>query len=71
MKSCSIAGIRPASLGADDLRKDSNHPICGIHNVPLVTKQLPPEMIGGGYKNFTYLVCPVTGTVLDDREKEK
>gem|GEM_PF-2128234 len=51
-------------------KKDSNPPICGIHNVPLVSKQLPAEMTGGGYKRFAYLVCPVSGSVLNDPTKK-
>ena len=47
-------------------KKDSNPPACGVHNVPLVQTQLPREMIASGYKEFTFLVCPVSGTVLSD-----
>jgi len=47
-------------------KKDSNPPVCGIHNVPLVQKQLPDEVLGGGYKSFAFLVCPMSGTVLND-----
>jgi hypothetical protein len=49
-------------------KKDSNPSLCSIHNVPLLSKQLPDELIGGGYKSFTYLVCPVSGSVLNDGE---
>ncbi len=52
------------------MKKDSNPPICGVHNVPLVKKQLPNEMVAAGYKGFTYLVCPVTGAVLNDPTKQ-
>ena len=48
-------------------KKDSSPLACGVHNVPLVQKQLPNEMVGAGYRRFTYLVCPATGTVLDDQ----
>jgi hypothetical protein len=47
-------------------KKGSNPPVCGVHNVPLVPKQLPNELIASGYKAFTFLVCPVSGEVLDD-----
>jgi hypothetical protein len=43
-------------------------PVCCIHNVPLLLKQLPAEMVGGGYKSFTYFLCPVSGSVLNDEE---
>jgi hypothetical protein len=52
-------------------KKDSAPPVCSIHNVPLLSKQLPAELIGGGYKSFTYLVCPVSGSVLNDEEKQE
>jgi hypothetical protein len=48
-------------------KKDSEPPVCGVHNVPLLQKQLPPEMIGAGYKGFNFLVCPVSGVVLNDK----
>ena len=43
-----------------------NPPICGVHNVPLVRKQIPDELIASGYKGFTFLVCPVSGAVLNE-----
>ena len=47
-------------------KKGSNPPVCGVHNVPLVNKQLPAEFIASGYKGFTFFVCPVSGEVLND-----
>jgi len=47
-------------------KKDSSPPVCGVHNVPLVRKYLPAEMTGAGYKTFAFLVCPVSGAVLND-----
>jgi hypothetical protein len=44
----------------------SNPPVCGVHNVPLVPKKLPDELIASGYKAFAFLVCPVSGEVLND-----
>jgi hypothetical protein len=44
----------------------SNPPICGVHNVPLERTQLSAEMVAAGYKGFTFLVCPVSGTVLNE-----
>jgi len=49
-------------------KKGSEPPVCDVHNVQLVRKELPPQMISEGYKGFTFLVCPVSGTVLDDKE---
>jgi hypothetical protein len=51
-------------------KEDTNPPTCGVHNVLLLKKQLPTEMVGAGYKGFTYLVFPVTGTVLNDPAKQ-
>ena len=30
------------------------------------TEGTPAEMIAAGYRGFTFLVCPVSGTVLND-----
>jgi hypothetical protein len=34
--------------------------------VPLVQKQLSPELIAAGYKGFAFFVCPVSGAMLND-----
>lgn len=47
-------------------KKNSNPPVCGVHNVPLVRKRLPNEMIGAGYKGLIFFVCPVSGDVFND-----
>lgn len=47
-------------------KKGSDPPICGVHKVQLVRKELPAEMVAAGYKGFTFLVCPVSGTVLNE-----
>jgi hypothetical protein len=49
-------------------KKGSGPPVCEVHNVQLVRKELPVEMNLSGYTSFTFLVCPVTGTVLDDEK---
>jgi hypothetical protein len=49
--------------------KRASLPVCGVHKVPLIKKQLPNELIAEGYKGFTFLACPVSGTVLDDAAK--
>lgn len=41
-------------------------PVCGFHKVPLVRKQLPIGMIASGYEPFNFLVCPVSGAVLNE-----
>ena len=52
-------------------KEDSNPPVCGVHEVPLITRQLPDEMIAVGYKYLTFLACPVSGAVLNDEKKRK
>jgi len=47
-------------------KKGSEPPVCEVRNVQLVRKELSAEMISSGYKGFTFLVCPVSGTVFDD-----
>jgi hypothetical protein len=47
-------------------KKGSDPPVCDVHNVPLERKELPAEMVAAGYKGFTFLVCAVSGTVLND-----
>jgi hypothetical protein len=47
-------------------KKGSDPPVCEVHDVQLVRKELPTEMILVGYKGSTFLVCPVSGTVLND-----
>jgi hypothetical protein len=53
------------------IKEDSSPPVCGVHNVRLIWKQLPDELIASGYKGFTFLVCPVSGAVLNDEKKRK
>jgi hypothetical protein len=53
------------------IKKGSDIPVCGLHNVPLVNKQLPEELIASGCKSFAFFVCPVSSQVIDDPEKHK
>jgi hypothetical protein len=48
------------------IQKNSAPPVCGVHNVRLVEKQLPDELIASRYKGFTFLVCRMSGHVLND-----
>jgi len=47
-------------------KKGSNPPVCGVHNVLLVQKQLSHELFAAGYKGFAFFICPVSGAVLND-----
>jgi hypothetical protein len=45
-------------------KKNSNPPICGVHNVPLVqlnSENIETFLIGV----FTYFICPVSRRVVD------
>ena len=53
------------------IKKDSSPPVCGVHNVRLIMKQLPDELIASAYKGFTFFVCPVSGAVLNDEAPHK
>jgi hypothetical protein len=48
-------------------KQGSNPPVCAVHNVPLAEKRLPEDLIATGYKAFTFLVCPVSGEVLNEQ----
>ena len=46
------------------MKKDTNPPICGVHNVPLVQRPSSDDLPTSGFGNFTFLVCPVSGEVV-------
>jgi hypothetical protein len=43
----------------------SDPPVCEVHNLQLVQKELAAEMILAGYTSMNFLVCPVSGAVVD------
>ena len=51
------------------IKRDSAPPICGIRDVPLINKLLPDELIASLQKEITYLVCPVSRSVINDVKK--
>jgi hypothetical protein len=53
------------------IKKGSKPPLCGVHSVHLTQERLRNEMIAFGYKAFTFLVCPVSGQVLNDEAASK
>lgn len=53
------------------VKKESAPPVCGVHNVPLVHKLLPQELIASGHKVVTFLASPESGVALDEEEKQK
>jgi hypothetical protein len=51
------------------VKKGSDPPVCGVHDVQLTKRLIPIELITPEQKQITYLVCPVARTVLNDEEK--
>lgn len=51
------------------IKTDSVPPVCGIHDVRLIKKLIPDELIASPQKEITYLVCPVSRSVVDDEKK--
>jgi len=51
------------------IKKNSTPPVCGIHDVQLINKLLPDELIASLRKEITYLVCPVSRSVINDEKK--
>ena len=49
-------------------KQGSNPLACGVHDVPLKRKDLPEGLIAPGYSLLTFLVCPVTGTILNEEK---
>jgi hypothetical protein len=50
------------------IKKDSAPPVCGIHDVRLIKKLIPDELIASLRKEITYLVCPVSRSVINDEK---
>jgi hypothetical protein len=48
------------------IKKGSKESICGVHDVPLVSHESSEYLISSRLGDFTFLVCPVSGKVLDD-----
>jgi hypothetical protein len=46
------------------IKKNSNPHACGVHNVPLVRHQTSDHLDTSGLGAFTFLVCPVSGSVV-------
>ena len=47
-------------------RNGSDPPIYAVHNVRLERKQLPGRLIAAGFRVFSFVVCPISGQVLND-----
>jgi hypothetical protein len=51
------------------LKKDSRAPVCGVHGVRPIRKLIPDELNASPHKEITYLVCPVSRSVINDEKK--
>jgi hypothetical protein len=49
--------------------KDTNPPLCGVHNVPLVQRPNSDDLPTSGFGNFTFLMCPVSDHVVAARQR--
>jgi hypothetical protein len=43
--------------------KDSNPPVCGVHNVPLIQRQSLEGYVLSELGDFAFLACPVSRNV--------
>ena len=48
------------------IKKDSNPPVCGVHNVPLKPRESSREVATSRFGDFAFFACPVTGQVVND-----
>ena len=46
-------------------KKDSDPCACGVHNVGLVQRQSRGHLASSMFGDFVFLVCPVSGQVVD------
>jgi hypothetical protein len=49
-------------------KKDTNPPLCGVHDVPLVKEKISIELIISNSFPITCYVCPVSEKVVSDPE---
>ena len=53
-------------------KKGSNPPVCALHNAPLKEhRRLRRIFSTFRFGEFTYLVCPVSGQIVDDPKNGK
>jgi hypothetical protein len=51
-------------------KKDSNPPVCGAHDVPLVEHQSSENVVASTFGEFGFLICPVSGQVVGEAETQ-
>jgi len=52
------------------LKKGSNPPVCGVHNVPLEPHESSEDMDTQRFGEFAFLKCPVSGAVVNDEASQ-
>jgi len=52
-------------------KKGSNPPVCALHNAPLKEHESSENTSTFRFGEFTYLVCPVSGQIVDDPKNGK
>ena len=45
-------------------KKDSNPPVCGVHQVAVVQRQIPIDAFAPGLGRVTCSICPVSRSVV-------
>ena len=53
------------------IEKDSNPPVCGVHEVRLKEHQSSEDLSTLNFGEFTFLMCPTSGQVIDDSQKSR
>jgi hypothetical protein len=51
------------------IKKGSNPPVCGVHNVRLIEHLSVENRVLSKLGDFVFLVCPISGAVVDDDEE--
>jgi hypothetical protein len=53
------------------LKKDSNPPLCGVHNLPVTRESIPIDPDVPDLGRITCFVCPVSRKVLSDNATQE
>ena len=51
--------------------KDSNLPICGVHNVPLIRRETPIDSLAPRLGRISCLICPTSELVVHDSDENR
>jgi hypothetical protein len=51
-------------------KKGSSPPVCGVHSVPLIEHESTDDSITSRFGDFIFLVCPISGQVIEDAAKD-